>query len=170
MLNSNWPQQKAGAMTVLSEAKQKGIIRAHGVSCHDLGALKVAADSDWVDVDLARLNPAGVAMDADPATIISILRTNEAAREGDHRDEDPRSRRTSGQTRRGASIRPGAGRARLLHDRLREPARAAGFDDADPRGQHARLNWPPFAALIDPRMTRMTRISFRIARQLGVRI
>jgi 1-deoxyxylulose-5-phosphate synthase len=75
MLNSNWPQQKAGAMTVLSEAKQKGIIRAHGVSCHDLGALKVAADSDWVDVDLARLNPAGVAMDADPATIISILRT-----------------------------------------------------------------------------------------------
>jgi 1-deoxyxylulose-5-phosphate synthase len=75
MLNSNWPQQKAGAMNVLSEAKQKGIIRAHGVSCHDLGALKVAADSDWVDVDLARLNPAGVAMDADPATIISILRT-----------------------------------------------------------------------------------------------
>ena len=28
-----------------------------------------------MDVDLARLNPAGVAMDADPATIISILRT-----------------------------------------------------------------------------------------------
>jgi len=75
MTNADWPQQKAGAMAVLSEAKQKGIIRAHGVSCHDLGALKVAADSEWVDVDLARLNPAGVAMDADPATIISILRT-----------------------------------------------------------------------------------------------
>jgi aryl-alcohol dehydrogenase-like predicted oxidoreductase len=75
MLDANWPQVKAGAMTVLSEAKQKGIITAHGVSCHDLGALKVAADSEWVDVDLARLNPAGVAMDADPGTIISILRT-----------------------------------------------------------------------------------------------
>jgi predicted aldo/keto reductase-like oxidoreductase len=62
-------------MTVLSEAKQKGIIRAHGVSCHDLGAMKVAAESDWVDVDLARLNPAGVAMDADPGTIIALLRT-----------------------------------------------------------------------------------------------
>src|SRR4029079_12659216 len=62
MLDANWPKQKAGAMAVLEEAKQKGIIRAHGTSCHDLGALKVAADSDWVDVDLARLNPAQVAM------------------------------------------------------------------------------------------------------------
>jgi 1-deoxyxylulose-5-phosphate synthase len=75
MLDANWAQEKAGAMTVLSEAKQKGIIKAHGVSCHDLGAMKVAADSDWVDVDLARLNPAGVAMDADPGTIIALLRT-----------------------------------------------------------------------------------------------
>jgi aryl-alcohol dehydrogenase-like predicted oxidoreductase len=75
MLNANWPREKAGAMAVLSEAKQKGVIRAHGVSCHDLGALKAAADSEWVDVDLARLNPAGVAMDADPGTVISVLRT-----------------------------------------------------------------------------------------------
>jgi predicted aldo/keto reductase-like oxidoreductase len=62
-------------MAVLSEAKQKGIIRAHGVSCHTLGALRAAADSDWVDVDLARLNPAGIAMDAEPDTVISVLRT-----------------------------------------------------------------------------------------------
>ena len=75
MLNANWAQERAGAMSVLSEAKQKGIIRAHGVSCHDLGAMKVAAETDWVDVDLARLNPAGVAMDADPGTIIALLRT-----------------------------------------------------------------------------------------------
>jgi 1-deoxyxylulose-5-phosphate synthase len=75
MLSADWPDQKAGAMTVLSEAKQKGIIRAHGVSCHDLGALKVAAASDWVDVDLARLNPAGMEMEGDPATIVSVLRT-----------------------------------------------------------------------------------------------
>jgi len=75
MLNANWAQERAGAMSVLSEAKQKGIIRAHGVSCHDLGAMKVAAETEWVDVDLARLNPAGVAMDADPGTIIALLRT-----------------------------------------------------------------------------------------------
>ena len=75
MLSADWPDKKAGAMTVLSEAKQQGIIRAHGVSCHDLGALKVAAASDWVDVDLARLNPAGMEMEGDPATIVSVLRT-----------------------------------------------------------------------------------------------
>jgi 1-deoxyxylulose-5-phosphate synthase len=75
MLSADWPQKKAGAMAVLSEAKQKGIIRAHGVSCHDLGAMKTAAASEWVDVDLARLNPAGMQMDGDPATIVSVLRT-----------------------------------------------------------------------------------------------
>ncbi len=82
MLNANWPQEKAGAMHVLSEAKQKGMIRAHGVSCHDLGAMKVAAESDWVDVDLARLNPAGVAMDGDPGTIIGVLRSMKARGKG----------------------------------------------------------------------------------------
>ena len=62
-------------MAVLSEAKDKGIIRAHGCSCHTLDALKTAAATDWVDVDLARLNPIGASMDADPDTVISVLRT-----------------------------------------------------------------------------------------------
>ena len=75
MQSPTWPQEKAGAMAVLSEAKQKGIIRAHGTSCHTLGALQTAAQTDWVDVDLARLNPVGASMDADPATVISVLRT-----------------------------------------------------------------------------------------------
>jgi len=74
MTSADWPRQKAGAMTVLAEAKQKGIVGAHGVSCHDLGALTVAAESDWVDVDLARLNPAGVQMDAAPAKVLPVLR------------------------------------------------------------------------------------------------
>ena len=73
MTDPQWPTKKAGAMAVLEEAKQKGIVKAHGVSCHTLGALQAAADSSWVDVDLARLNPAGVAMDADPATVIGVL-------------------------------------------------------------------------------------------------
>jgi 1-deoxyxylulose-5-phosphate synthase len=73
MMDDDWPRKKAGAMAVLSEAKDKGIIRAHGVSCHTLGALKTAAATDWVEVDLARLNPVGEAMDADPTTVISVL-------------------------------------------------------------------------------------------------
>ena len=82
MTDPEWPTKKAGAMAVLEEAKQKGIVKAHGVSCHTLGALKAAANSPWVDVDLARLNPAGVAMDADPATVIEVLRKMKQAGKG----------------------------------------------------------------------------------------
>jgi aryl-alcohol dehydrogenase-like predicted oxidoreductase len=73
MMSADWPKEKAGAMAVLAEAKEKGIIRAHGVSCHDLGALKSAAASDWVDVDLARLNPAGALMDAPVSEVLPVL-------------------------------------------------------------------------------------------------
>ena len=73
MMSADWPKQKAGAMAVLSEAKAKGIIRAHGVSCHDFGALKAAAASDWVEVDLARLNPAGMIMDAPVEQVLPVL-------------------------------------------------------------------------------------------------
>jgi aryl-alcohol dehydrogenase-like predicted oxidoreductase len=82
MTDANWPREYAGAMDVLSEAKQKGTIRAHGVSCHDLGAMKTAAASDWVDVDLARINPAGVLMDGSPQTILSVLRDMKRAGKG----------------------------------------------------------------------------------------
>jgi 1-deoxyxylulose-5-phosphate synthase len=42
----------------------------------------VAAENDWVEVDLARLNPAGVAMDADPATVIAVLQQMKAKGKG----------------------------------------------------------------------------------------
>ena len=138
MLNANWAQEKAGAMTVLSEAKQKGIIRAHGVSCHDLGAMKVAAESDWVDVDLARLNPAGVAMDADPARS-SRCCGRCAARQGRDRDEDPRRRRAQQPPRRGAPVRGRAGLPRLLHDRLPVARGARRSDDEDSGRQREGL-------------------------------
>jgi len=73
MMSADWPKERAGAMAVLTEAKAKGIVRAHGVSCHDFGALKAAAASDWVEVDLARLNPAGVIMDAPVEEVLPVL-------------------------------------------------------------------------------------------------
>jgi 1-deoxyxylulose-5-phosphate synthase len=73
MMSADWPKEKAGAMSVLAEAKQKGAIRAHGVSCHDFGALKTAAKTDWVEVDLARLNPAGAIMDASVEEVLPVL-------------------------------------------------------------------------------------------------
>ncbi|MFN0168712.1 MAG: aldo/keto reductase [Bryobacteraceae bacterium] len=82
MMDKDWPERKKGAMAVLSEAREKGVIRTHGTSCHTLDALKTAAKSPWVQVDLARINPAGVAMDAEPKTVISVLKEMKAAGKG----------------------------------------------------------------------------------------
>jgi len=78
----DWTTRYRGVMDVLSEAKQKGVIRAHGVSCHSLPALKAAAASPWVEVDLVRLNPIGSHMDADPATVISVIKQMRAQGKG----------------------------------------------------------------------------------------
>jgi aryl-alcohol dehydrogenase-like predicted oxidoreductase len=80
--SGTWTQQYAGAMEALASAKERGIIRAHGTSCHSLAALRLAARTPWVDVDLARINPATIEMDADPATVISVLREMKAAGKG----------------------------------------------------------------------------------------
>src|SRR5271157_4746154 len=76
---ADWTERYRGVMDVLSEAKQKGIIRAHGCSCHSIGALRAAAKSPWVEVDFARINPIGSHMDADPETVVSVLREMKAA-------------------------------------------------------------------------------------------
>jgi aryl-alcohol dehydrogenase-like predicted oxidoreductase len=79
LTEADWTTRFRGAMDALEEAKQKGIIRAHGCSCHSIEALRAAANSPWVEVDLARINPIGSHMDADPATVVSVLREMKAA-------------------------------------------------------------------------------------------
>lgn len=78
----DWTTRYRGVMDVFSEAKQKGIIRAHGVSCHSIDALRAAAASPWVDVDLVRLNPVGAHMDADPQTVIGVIKQMRAQGKG----------------------------------------------------------------------------------------
>lgn len=80
--DDDWTTRYRGAMDALSEAKEKKIIRAHGCSCHKIGALRAAAKSPWVEVDLARLNPIGAHMDADPETVLSVLWEMRAAGKG----------------------------------------------------------------------------------------
>ena len=74
MTDPNWPQIKKGAMNVLERAREDGIIRSHGVSCHTLGALKAAAVSDWVQVDLARINPYASRMDGTVVEVVPVLK------------------------------------------------------------------------------------------------
>jgi aryl-alcohol dehydrogenase-like predicted oxidoreductase len=79
LTEADWTTRYRPVMDVLEEAKQRKIIRAHGCSCHSIDALRAAAKSPWVDVDLARVNPVGAHMDADPDTVVSVLREMKAA-------------------------------------------------------------------------------------------
>ncbi len=82
LTNPQWNANRAGAMEYLAEAREKGIIKAHGVSCHSLGALQTAAGEPWVQVDLARINPVGVRMDADVPTVVNVLKDMKAKGKG----------------------------------------------------------------------------------------
>ncbi len=82
LTDGDWTQRYRGVMDVLSEAKEKGVIRAHGCSCHSIEALRAAAKSPWVEVDLVRMNPIGSHMDADPETVAAVIREMRAAGKG----------------------------------------------------------------------------------------
>ncbi len=77
-----WPEKYAAAMDVVNEYKQKGIVRSRGISCHSIGALRRVKDQEYIDVDLARINPIGAKMDADPATVVEELMKIKAAGKG----------------------------------------------------------------------------------------
>ncbi|HEX8881066.1 MAG TPA: aldo/keto reductase [Candidatus Acidoferrum sp.] len=74
LTEGDWTDRFRPVMEVLSEAKQKGIIRAHGCSCHSIEALRGAAKSPWVEVHLVRINPLGAYMDSAPDTVVSVMR------------------------------------------------------------------------------------------------
>ena len=72
--SGHWDKELAAYMEVLDQAKAKGQVRAVGVSCHSIAALKTAAACPWVDVVMARINPQGEKMDGKPDEVIPILR------------------------------------------------------------------------------------------------
>jgi len=62
-VRADWDEGRKRLVDAFEEAKAKNIIRAHGVSCHSVPALTKAAQLDWVDVNLVRINPQGVHID-----------------------------------------------------------------------------------------------------------
>ncbi len=82
MMDGTWPQRKQGAMEYINELQEKGIVKTKGVSCHTMAALKTAAATPWVEVDLARVNPAGAVMDAPPEQVLPVLKEMKAAGKG----------------------------------------------------------------------------------------
>ncbi|MCX6911113.1 MAG: aldo/keto reductase, partial [Verrucomicrobia bacterium] len=63
MVKTGWTDEWKRIMDGFDEAKSRKWIRAKGVSCHSLPALKAGADCDWTDVHLVRVNPQGHVMD-----------------------------------------------------------------------------------------------------------
>ncbi len=75
MVNGQWPTEYRKYMDELSKAKEKGIIKAVGISCHDMDAMTEAASNPWVDVLLARINHQGPKMDGTPEKVMKVLET-----------------------------------------------------------------------------------------------
>jgi len=57
MVQNGWTDEWKRVMDAFDEAKDKQWIRAKGVSCHSLPALRSATASAWTEVHLVRVNP-----------------------------------------------------------------------------------------------------------------
>ena len=74
MMAPDWNKTLKPYMDGMSEAKAKGKVRALGVSCHSMDALKVAAEDPWVESVHTRINATGVDMDGSPEEVVPIIR------------------------------------------------------------------------------------------------
>jgi hypothetical protein len=82
LTDADWPRKLRKQMDLLDECKHQGLIRAHGVSCHSLDALRTAAKEPWVDAINARVNPFGAKTDAPMDEVVPVLREAHAAGKG----------------------------------------------------------------------------------------
>ena len=57
MVKDGWTDEWKRIMDAFDEAKSRKWIRAKGVSCHSLPALRTAVASDWHEMHLVRVNP-----------------------------------------------------------------------------------------------------------------
>ena len=80
--SGNWPENLRKQMDLLDALKRKGVIRAHGVSCHSLDALAAAAGEPWTDCAHARINPYGERTDGTNEEIASAVKKLAAAGKG----------------------------------------------------------------------------------------
>jgi 1-deoxyxylulose-5-phosphate synthase len=59
MTHGQWTDEWKRVMDAFNQAQERKWIRAKGVSCHSLPALRAAVASDWSEVHLVRVNPQG---------------------------------------------------------------------------------------------------------------
>jgi predicted aldo/keto reductase-like oxidoreductase len=63
MTRGQWTDEWKQVMDAFDQAKEKKWIRAKGVTCHTLPALRAAIASDWTEVHQVRVNPQGAFTD-----------------------------------------------------------------------------------------------------------
>jgi len=82
MTKGGWPTDMRPVMDELLKAKQRGHVKAVGISCHGFAPLAAAVDCDWADVQLARINPFGLKMDGKPDDVAAQLKKMHAKGRG----------------------------------------------------------------------------------------
>jgi len=73
LMKGNWKEERKSYVDGLYKAKQDGIVKAVGVSCHNWDAMAEAVEDPWVDIILARINPFGAHMDGTPEAVMGLL-------------------------------------------------------------------------------------------------
>lgn len=77
---ADWPQKEQRLMDLLLTAKDRGIVRAVGVSMHGMLPLRATAKTSWGDLRQVRINHNGAAMDnlkgtmKDPGDVDEVAR------------------------------------------------------------------------------------------------
>jgi aryl-alcohol dehydrogenase-like predicted oxidoreductase len=78
----NWTEKLQQQTEILETLKKKGLIRAHGVSCHTLPALAAASQTPWTDSVHTRINPFGLVMDGTAEKVLPVAKQIKAAGKG----------------------------------------------------------------------------------------
>ena len=103
LTDDQWETKYAYQFEPLQRLKEKGLIRAHGVSCHSLAAAKLAAVNPWVDAMHIRLNHLGMNMDGSWDENVAVTQTAKQNGKGiiimkilgEGKMHDPEHRKTS---------------------------------------------------------------------------
>jgi aryl-alcohol dehydrogenase-like predicted oxidoreductase len=82
VVSEKWPNELGEQMNIMAKLKKKGLIRAHGVSCHSLAALQACVKEPWVDSVHARINAYGTNMDGPPEKVAPVLKALHEAGKG----------------------------------------------------------------------------------------
>lgn len=80
--SAKWPEELSKQMEILEKLKKKGVVRAHGVSCHGLEALEAAANEPWVDSVHVRINAYAEKMDAPVDKVVPVIKKMHEAGKG----------------------------------------------------------------------------------------